>query len=99
MKFFPMESSFSDLKAMTVLSVKYMLTITDMTTESASLSSKKGHKTMKLKEEIRKAAEEFRTVETVEIATLKPGVVIVWINGVRFGNYDINEHRFTALMA
>ena len=54
---------------------------------------------MTLKEEIRKAAEEYRTVRTLEIATLKEGVVIVWVNGIRFGNYDINKHEFIALMA
>lgn len=54
---------------------------------------------MTLKEEIKKAAEEYRTVKTLEIATLKEGVVIVWINGTRFGNYDINKHEFVALMA
>ena len=54
---------------------------------------------MTLKQEIKKAVEEYRTVKTLEIATLKEGVVIVWVNGVRFGNYDINEHRFIALMA
>lgn len=54
---------------------------------------------MTLKEEIKRAAEKYRTVESVEIATLKEGIVIVWINGVRFGNYDIRKHDFTALMA
>lgn len=54
---------------------------------------------MTLKEKIKKAAEEFKTVKTLEIATLKPGVVIVWVNGVRFGNYDINKNEFISLMA
>jgi hypothetical protein len=56
-------------------------------------------KNMTLKEEIWKAAEEYRNVRTIEIATLKEGVVIVWVNGIRFGNYDINKHEFIALMA
>lgn len=54
---------------------------------------------MTLKEEIKKAAEEYRTVRSVEIATLKLGLVAVWINGVRFGSYDIEKHEFVALMA
>jgi hypothetical protein len=60
---------------------------------------KKENKTMTLKEEIKKAVEEYRTVKSIEIATLKEGIVIVWVNGIRFGNYDIKQHRFTALMA
>lgn len=52
-----------------------------------------------LKAEIKKAAEEYRTVKTIEIATLKQGLLAVWINGSRFGNYDINKKEFVALMA
>lgn len=52
---------------------------------------------MTLKEEIKKAAEKYCTVESVEIATLEEGVVIVWINGKRFGKYDIGKHEFLSL--
>ena len=55
---------------------------------------------MALKEEIKKVAEEYVfNVKSVEIATLKVGIVAVWVNGRRFGNYDINKHCFCALMA
>ena len=60
----------------------------------------KGYKEMKLKEEIKKAAEEYVfDVKTIEIATLKVGIVAVWVNGKRFGNYDLNKHNFISLMA
>ena len=38
-------------------------------------------------------------VKSVEIATLKVGIVAVFVNGRRFGNYDINKHCFCSLMA
>ena len=55
---------------------------------------------MELKEEIKKAAEEYVfNVKSVEIATLKVGIVAVFANGRRFGTYDINKHCFCSLMA
>ena len=55
---------------------------------------------MNIKNEIKKSAEEFfYHISSVEIATLKAGLVAVWINGKRFGNYDLNKHEFVSLMA
>jgi hypothetical protein len=54
-------------------------------------------KSMTLKEEIKERFEKmFCTVHRIEIATVRHGVVAVWINGYRTSNYDINEQRFTA---
>lgn len=55
---------------------------------------------MTVKEEIREALKEFLWhVGVVEIATIKPDVVAVWVDGRRFGNYDVEKHYFCALMA
>lgn len=55
---------------------------------------------MELIEEIKKAAEEYVfDVRNVEIATLKIGIVTVWVNGRRFGAWDINKHDFCSFTA
>lgn len=52
---------------------------------------------MPLKEEIKERFEKmFCSVHKIEIATIRPDVVAVWINGYRTSNYNIIEHRFTA---
>jgi hypothetical protein len=53
-----------------------------------------------LKERIKREVEKYKfDVNEIEIATLMPGIVIVWANGKRFGNYDINTNEFVSFMA
>lgn len=54
---------------------------------------------MSIKEEIKKVVERhFPHISNIEIATLKMGLVAVWVNGHRFGNYNVNQHRFVELV-
>lgn len=53
---------------------------------------------MTLKERIEKAASEFVKVRSLEIASLNYGTVAVWVNGKRFGTYDINKNEFVEFM-
>lgn len=48
-----------------------------------------------LKEEIKKAVSDYYFyINDIQLATIKPGMVGVWVNDKRFGNYDIKNHQF-----
>lgn len=54
---------------------------------------------MELKEKIIRRADEFVDVRNIEIATLTLGILIVWVNGKRFGYWDLEKEDFVSFFA